>query len=99
VSGDFQVTNQTGIREAIRLSALPSAHRLDDALEVRMSSGGAMLAEGRLGSLSKGSGKPLVLGPGQSAVVSTTAVLPPGPGDDIAAALVDVAIAFQLGTP
>jgi hypothetical protein len=98
-SGDFQVTNQTGIREAISLSALPSAHQLDEALEVRMSRGGTTLAAGRLGSLAQASGTPLVLGPGQSAVVSTTVTLPPGPGDDIAAALVDVAITFQLGTP
>src|SRR5262249_32017614 len=39
-TGDFTVTNQTGIREAIGLTALPSAHRLDDELEVSLSSGG-----------------------------------------------------------
>jgi hypothetical protein len=99
VSGDFRVTNQTGIREAIHLLALPSANELDGALQVRLTSGGAVLAEGTLGSLAKATGKPLSLGPGQSAIVSATATLPPGPGDDVAAALVDVAITFQLGAP
>jgi hypothetical protein len=96
VSGDFRVTNQTGTREAIRLSALPSAHDLDDALEVRLTSGGTPLASGPLSSLARPSARPLLLGPGQSAVVSATAALALGPGDDVAAALVDVAITFQL---
>lgn len=97
VSGDFSVANQTGIREAINLSPLPSAHDLDDALELRLSSGGRTLEEGTLGSLAHGGGRPLILEPGQSAVVTTTASLPRSAGDEAAAALVDVAINFDPG--
>jgi hypothetical protein len=97
VSGDFSVTNQTGIREAITLVPLPSAHELDSFLQLRLSSRGDTLEAGTLGSLAHGNGRPLIIGPGQSVVVTTTASLPPGAGDEVAAALVDVAINFQLG--
>jgi hypothetical protein len=97
VSGNFSVTNQTGVRESIQLIPLPSAHELDGSLRLRLSSGGVLLEEGSLGSLAHGGGKRLVLAPGRSAVVSTTASLPAGAGDNVAAALVDVAITFQLG--
>ena len=98
VSGDFNITNQTGIREAITLVPLPSAHELDSSLRLRLSSRGETLEEGTLGSLGHGGGRPLIIAPGQSAAVNTIASLPPGAGDEVAAALVDVAINFQLGT-
>lgn len=97
VSGDFSVTNQTGIRETISLVPLASAHELDSSLLVRLSSGGTTLEQGSLGSLGSAAGRPLVVEPGESAVVTATASLPAGAGDDVAAALVDVAITFQLG--
>jgi hypothetical protein len=96
VSGDFSVTNQTGIREAITLVPLPSAHELDSSLQLRLSSHGETLEEGTLGSLANG-GRPLIIDAGQSAVVTTTASLPASAGDEVAAALVDVAINFRLG--
>jgi hypothetical protein len=99
VSGDFSVTNQTGIREAIHLVALPSAHELDASLHVQLSSGGITLEQGTLASLAGPGGRPLVLEPGESAVVTATASLPASAGDEVAAALVDVAISFELGGP
>jgi hypothetical protein len=96
VGGDFRVSNQTGVREAIHLIALPSAHELDHTLELRLSSGGETLAEGPLGSFARPRGKPLTLGPGESATVHATARLSPAAGQDAAAALVDVAISFEL---
>ena len=96
-SGNISVTNQTGIREAIRLTALPSAHELDEDLGITLSGGGVTLRQGVLGSLAKQGGRPLLIDPGKSAVVTATATLPPGAGGDVAAALVDVAIHFQLG--
>jgi hypothetical protein len=97
VSGHFSVANQTGITESIHLIASPSAQGLDSGLEVRLSSGGKTLAAGTLGSLANGAGHPLVLAPGRSALVTATASLPSGAGNDVAAALVDVAIGFRLG--
>ncbi|MDX6607863.1 MAG: hypothetical protein QOD14_2403 [Solirubrobacterales bacterium] len=98
-SGDFRVTNQTGVREAIHLVALPSAHDLDTNLELRLSSAGATLAEGTLRSFARAQGEPLVLAPGQSATVTATASLSRAAGQAAAAAaLVDVAITFDLGT-
>jgi hypothetical protein len=97
VSGQFSVANQTGIGQRIALVPLPSGHELDDELELRLSSGGALLGSGTLGSLANGGNRPLVLAPGQSAVVEATASLPPDAGSDVAAALVDVSIDFRLG--
>jgi hypothetical protein len=96
VSGDFTVTNQTGIRESISLVPLASAHELDSSVRVRLDSRGATLEEGTLGSLAQG-GRPLVLDPGGSAVVTATASLHSGAGSGVAAALVDVAVNFRLG--
>jgi hypothetical protein len=96
VSGDFSITNQTGIREAITLVPLPSAHELDSSLQLRLASQGKTLEEGALGSLAHGGGRPLIIDPGKSATVTTTASLAAGAGDEVAAALVDVAINFQL---
>jgi hypothetical protein len=95
--GSFRVTNQTGVREAIRLGAAPSAHALDRALELRLRSGGRTLAEGMLGSFPRPGARPLVLGPGESATVTASASLSPAARNRVAAALVNVAITFKLG--
>jgi hypothetical protein len=94
-SGSFRLTNQTGVREAIQLGATPSAHGLDRALELRLSSDGRILAEGTLGSFPGTDAAPLVLGPGQSATVEATASLSPTLGEEAAAGLVEVAITFE----
>jgi hypothetical protein len=94
-TGSFHVANQTGIRESIRLTATPSAHELDHALEVEMSSDGRTLVHGTLGSLAGADGRLLVLDPGQGATVTTRVSLPSN-SSDYAAALVDVSIGFEL---
>jgi hypothetical protein len=96
VSGEFEVTNQTGIRGEIRLTALPSAHELDELLNVRLSARGKTLAAGALGDLASADGKPLILASGHSATVTATVSLASGAREDAAAALVDVTIGFEL---
>jgi hypothetical protein len=96
VKGSFRLTNQTGVTEAVRLGALPSAHDLDQLLELRLVSGGETLADGKLGALADPRGPRLLLGPGETATVSATASLPPGVGEEAAAALVDIAVTFDL---
>ena len=92
--GDFRVANQTGMREAISLSASPSAHGLDRVLVLRLSRDGRVLGRGQLASFR--ATRPLVLGPGRSAEVKVRVSLPPDAGPEVAASLVDVAITFQL---
>jgi len=92
-SGSFRVTNQTGAREALRATAVPSSHALDRSLSVEISSGDSGLASGLLGSPE--AGDPLVLGPGQTATVSVRVSLAPDIGEKAAAALVEIAIVFQ----
>jgi hypothetical protein len=93
-SGHFRVANQTGVRERIRLEATPSAHSLDGALTVRLSSQGRTLGGGLIGSFEATRG--LVLDPGRSADVRARVSLPDDAGPDVAAALVQVAITFEL---
>jgi hypothetical protein len=86
-SGSFRLTNQTGIAQSIRLVPVPSSHRLDHALSLRFASDGRAIA----GNLR------LVLQPGGTARVDATISLSPDAGQAAAAALVDVAIHFDLG--
>jgi len=92
--GDFRVANQTGIREAISLGASPSAHGLDHLLTLQLTDKGRVLGRGELGSFQ--ATRPLVLGPGRSADVRVRVSLPSDAGPEVASALVDVAITFEL---
>src|SRR5689334_24342338 len=83
-SGHFRVANQTGVRERIRLEAAPSAHTLDRALTLRLSSQGRMLSRGPIGSFE--ATRRLVLDPGHSAEVRARVSLPDDAGPDVAAA-------------
>jgi len=95
-SGSFRLTNQTGMAEAIGLAAAPSSHRLDETLSMRLTSRGRTLANGTLAALSASGERKLVLGPGETSKVTATVSLAPNAGADAAAALVDVAIHFEL---
>jgi hypothetical protein len=96
-SGSFRLTNQTGVAEAIRLAAVPSSHRLDDTLSIRLTSRGETVVDGTLGSLASGGAGKLILRPGEAAKVNATVTLSTDAGPAAAAALVDVAIHFELG--
>jgi hypothetical protein len=96
-NGSFRLTNQTGVDEAIALSAVPSSHRLDETLSLRLRSRGRTLANGTLSSLESIGGRLLVLRPGETAKVSGDVYLARDAGPDAAAALVQVAIHFELG--
>ena len=93
-TGEFEVTNQTGVMLELRLSAVGSDDVLDDELEVEMSSGGRVLATGLLGGLEEPAGTPLVIAPGESAAIEVTASLP-GEAPAAAASLVDVAVGLD----
>jgi len=97
-SGSFRLINQTGVTEHVRLAAIPSSHGLDDKLSLRLQGQGETLADGTLASLASGGERRLVLRPGETAKVGATVTLAPDAGPGAAAALVDVAIHFQLGT-
>jgi hypothetical protein len=94
-AGSFRVTNQTGIRETLAATAVPSSHALDRSLSVEIDSGGGTLASGSLASLAGPSGDALALDPGQTATVSVRLSLARDAGEKVAAALVEIAIVFQ----
>ena len=76
---------------------MPSSHRLDDTLSIRLTSRGETVADGTLGSLASGGAGKLILRPGEAAKVNATVTLSTDAGPAAAAALVDVAIHFELG--
>ena len=97
-SGSFGLANQTGTTERVRLVPVPSGHRLDHTLGLRLTSRGETLADDTLASLAAGSDQTLALRPGETARVEATATLSPNAGPAAAAALVDIAIHLDLET-
>ena len=89
------MTNQAGESLELRLSAVGSDRVLDEELRVEISSAGRDLAGGLLGDLEEPTGAPLVIAPGDSATVTVDASLP-GDAPAAAAALVEVAIGFEI---
>lgn len=95
-SGSVEIRNQTGLRQRVRIRALGSSAAMDDTLSLRFEAGGAELRSGMLGELGRPGGDPVVLDPGESAAIATAASIPPGAPPDWEAALVDVALLFDL---
>jgi hypothetical protein len=98
-SGNFRVTNQTGVREALVLGARPSSHELDYSLAIEIRAGSTTLYSGTLGSLSEATPVPLLLDPGDTATVTVTVSLSGQTGPELAAALVGIAIVFDAAPP
>ena len=96
-SGSFEVKNQTGEPQSIRLQALSSDPVLDELLAVELRVGDELITSGPLGSQRTPSTAFFTLDPGLSDDVTVTAELAPTAGPIAAAALVDVGISFTLG--
>jgi hypothetical protein len=75
LSGDVDVTNQTGKRLAVRLHALPDSKDLDRLLVVDVRAGDARLYHGRLGGL-RARTRPFRLDSGRKRAVRVRASLP-----------------------
>jgi hypothetical protein len=91
-SGAVTLRNQTGVRLALRLRALPSTHDLDPILGVRVSSGGRTLYDGNLGGLRAAGARPLRLAPAESARIQVRASLPKGLRSGFQGRIVDVSL-------
>jgi hypothetical protein len=75
-AGKLQVRNQTGTKLAVGFRAEPSSTALDGLVEVRISSGGRVLADSTLQALRQGTPGRLRLASGAGATVKVRATLP-----------------------
>ncbi|HVO52778.1 MAG TPA: hypothetical protein VMT37_00040 [Solirubrobacterales bacterium] len=75
-TGTLRLRNQTGSRLAVGLRAEPSSTALDGLVEVRLVSGGQVLADTTLQALRRGTPGRLRLAPGAAASVRVIASLP-----------------------
>lgn len=94
--GELRIRNQTGQSQEVRVSALGSSPALDDALELTLSAAGRRLRSGSLGKLGAAGGGALVLAPGEDAAIAAVASIRAEPPPSWEAALVDVALLFDL---
>jgi hypothetical protein len=74
--GAFTFVNQTGETLAVRLRARPSSTALDGTAQVRLLSGGVVLADGTLQALRQGTAEAVRLAPGGAAHVRVVASIP-----------------------
>ncbi|MDP9227746.1 MAG: hypothetical protein M3M99_01690 [Actinomycetota bacterium] len=94
-TGTVLVRNQTGQRQDVRVWALGSTPALDQALELSFAAGDRQLRAGTLGDLAAKGGGAVVLAPGESTEITTTASIRAGAPAGWEAALVDVAVLFD----
>jgi hypothetical protein len=78
VAGDVTVRNQTGVRLAVRLRALPSTPELDSLLGIRVGARDQTLYDGSLAGLRTAGTRPLALNPAEAADLHVRASLPSG---------------------
>jgi hypothetical protein len=92
MAGDVTVRNQTGVRLALRLRALPSTRELDSLLAVRVSAGARTLYDGDLGGLRTAGSQPLALNAARSSRLHVSASLPAGLRSGFQGRIVDVSL-------
>ena len=95
VAGDVTVRNQTGVRLALRLRALPSNRELDSLLAVHVSAGARALYDGALGGLRTAGSRPLALEAGQSSRLHIRASLPARLRSGFQGRIVDVSLQIE----
>ncbi len=88
------ITNQTGQVQWVRVGGRASEPSLDRALTLRVSGPGGALASGALADLGTPGGAPLVLSPGESAVVTASISLAAEAPEGWQAARVEVSLVF-----
>jgi hypothetical protein len=98
-TGNVEVRNQTGLPQRIRIRALGSAALLDQSLRLAFTDRGRELRAGTLGELRHKGGGTVVLAPGESASIATTASIDANAPSGWEAVLVDVAVFFDSAAP